>query len=87
MTPSQRCLYHFSLLCSDGEGTIKYAQVSPALKKKKKKNVPLLSLVKGRELERERGESGGLILAHILCGNNGSQLQNDLFLHVTYRAL
>lgn len=39
-----------------------------------------------RERERE-SQSGGLILAHILSGNNGSQLQNDLFFHVTYRAL
>lgn len=34
MTPSQRFLHHFSLCCSDCEGTIKYAQVCPALKKK-----------------------------------------------------
>lgn len=35
MTTSQRFLHHFSLHCSDCEGTIKYAQVCPALKKKK----------------------------------------------------
>lgn len=37
MTASQRFLHHFSLLCSDYEGTIKYVQVCPALEKKKKR--------------------------------------------------
>lgn len=57
MTPSQRCLYHFSLLCSDGEGTIKYAQVSPALKKKKKKKCSTTFTCKRKGAgEKEGGE-------------------------------
>lgn len=50
MTASQRFLHHFSLHCSDYEGTIKYAHVCPALQKKSS----LLSLVKLGELERKR---------------------------------